>query len=167
MRDVRSSTIRRAASSMTATADLLSAPRIVPAALRTIPSSTTGSIAAVGRDGVEVRAEEERRPPITASGQAAEHVPHRRADRRARVVLVPLEPDSVELREHQVGDGALLARRARDRGQLEEELEDVRFSHPLGACCLDGRRARETATRSSAAPDEFRGTAAPAVSAAT
>jgi len=33
---------------MTATADLLSAPRIVPAPFRTTPSSTTGSIAAVG-----------------------------------------------------------------------------------------------------------------------
>src|SRR5687768_13482437 len=39
-----SSTIRRAASIIATTADLLSAPRIVPPALRTIPSSpTTGS----------------------------------------------------------------------------------------------------------------------------
>src|SRR5438034_3471452 len=39
---------RRVASSITATADLLSAPRMVPAAFRTTPSSTTGSIGPVG-----------------------------------------------------------------------------------------------------------------------
>src|SRR5439155_1998780 len=43
-----SASTRRVASSITATADLLSAPRIVPAALRTTPSSTTGSIGPVG-----------------------------------------------------------------------------------------------------------------------
>ena len=39
---------RRVASSITATADLLSAPRIVPAAFRITPSSRTGSIPASG-----------------------------------------------------------------------------------------------------------------------
>jgi hypothetical protein len=43
-----SASTRRVASSITATADLLSAPRIVPPALRTSPSSTTGSIGPVG-----------------------------------------------------------------------------------------------------------------------
>ncbi len=46
--EIPSSTRRRAASSITATAALSSAPRIVPAALRTTPSSTTGSIGPVG-----------------------------------------------------------------------------------------------------------------------
>jgi hypothetical protein len=39
---------RRVASSIAATADLLSAPRIVPPALRTTPSSITGSIGPSG-----------------------------------------------------------------------------------------------------------------------
>src|SRR5207253_7258600 len=44
-----SASTRRAPSSIAATADLLSAPRIVPAAFRITPSSSiTGSIAAVG-----------------------------------------------------------------------------------------------------------------------
>src|SRR5215203_4694853 len=43
-----SARIRRAASSIVATAALLSAPRIVPPAFRPTPSSTTGSSAAVG-----------------------------------------------------------------------------------------------------------------------
>src|SRR5437868_1665457 len=43
-----SATTRRVASSIAATADLLSAPRIVPPAFRTTPSSTTGSMAPSG-----------------------------------------------------------------------------------------------------------------------
>ena len=103
-----------------------------------------------GRNRVEMGAEEDRRPLAAAPGQAAEDVPHRRADRRAGLVLVPLEPDVAELREHAVGDGPLLARRARDRAELEEEAEDV------------AQRAASTATaeralaRSSAAPTKPR-----------
>ena len=43
-----STSTRRTPSIMAAMAALLSAPRIVPAALRTIPSSITGSIGPVG-----------------------------------------------------------------------------------------------------------------------
>ena len=34
------------------------------------------------------------------------------------------EPESVELGRHAVGDGTLVARRARDGAQLEEEVDD-------------------------------------------
>ena len=77
------------------------------------------------RDGVEVRAEEER----LALGRRLERdedVPHRRADGRPGVVLVGGEPEVADVAEHEVGDGALLARRAGDGGELEEEVEGLR-----------------------------------------
>ena len=43
----------------------------------------------------------------------------------AGVVLVGLEPERAQVVEHAVGDGPLLARRARQRRQLDEEREDV------------------------------------------
>ena len=52
---------------------------------------------ALRRHGVEVRAEEDRRPALDAARQAAEQVPDRRADRRAGVVLVDLEPERAQL----------------------------------------------------------------------
>ena len=74
-----------------------------------------------GRHGVEVRAEEDRRPALDAARQPAQQVPDRRARRRAGVVLVDLEPERTQLSDHAVGDRALLSRRALDRSQLEEE----------------------------------------------
>ena len=43
----------------------------------------------------------------------------------AGVVLVGVEPEVAQVAQHDVGDGALLARRARQRRELEEELERV------------------------------------------
>ena len=73
-------------------------------------------------DGVEVRAEEER----LAFGRWLERdhdVPHRRADRRARVVLVGREAEVADIAEHEIGDCPLRARWARHGCELEEEIE--------------------------------------------
>ena len=74
---------------------------------------------AVEGNGVEVGAEEDRHA-LDVPGQAAKDIPGRRADRRAAPVLVPLEPDRVELAGDPVGDRTLLAGRARDRAQARE-----------------------------------------------
>jgi hypothetical protein len=44
----------------------------------------------------------------------------------ARLVLVVAEPAVAEVAGDQVGDGPLLARRARQLGELAEEVEDLR-----------------------------------------
>ena len=75
-----------------------------------------------GRHRIEVRAEEERRP-LGGRLEADVDVSHRRADLRPAAVLVRLEPEVAQVAEHDVGDGTLLARRAGDRGELEEEVE--------------------------------------------
>ena len=56
----RAHEIARRAASITATAALLSAPRIVSSAFTTMPFRTSGSTGAVGRDGVEVGVQEDR-----------------------------------------------------------------------------------------------------------
>ena len=122
-----SSTTRRAASSIRASADLLSAPRIVPPALRTSPSSTTGSSVPVERNGVEVRAEEERDALLAASARNRQRMfPAVEPIVGPAAVLVPLEADRVELARDPVGHGPLLPGRARDRAELEEEVDDAR-----------------------------------------
>jgi hypothetical protein len=65
-------------------------------------------------------------PPFgEVAGSRASRLPAS-ADPRTGVVLVDLEREGLEIRADPVGDRALLARWARDRGQLGEELEDVR-----------------------------------------
>ena len=74
------------------------------------------------RHGVEVCAEEEGR----SGGRRREpgvDVPHRRADLGAGSVLVGLESEVAQIAEDRVRDGTLLAGRARDGGELEEQLE--------------------------------------------
>ena len=74
-------------------------------------------------------AEEDRRPLLGAPGQPAEDVAHRRADRRAGVVLVPGEPEPVELarapdrRPHAPRPAGSGSRRA--RGSRPEERRSV------------------------------------------
>jgi hypothetical protein len=72
-----------------------------------------------------MRAEEDRHAPAVRRLEAAEEVPHRRADLRPRVVLVYLKPELAQVERDAVGDLALLARRARERGEIGEELDDV------------------------------------------
>ena len=76
------------------------------------------------RHRVEVGAEEERLA-VPRRLERDVDVPHRRADGRAGVVLVRVEPEIAEIAEDAVGDGALLAGRARDGGELEEEVESL------------------------------------------
>ena len=73
------------------------------------------------RHRVEVSAEEDRRPAGDAARQAAEQVPDRRADRRPASSSSTSSPSARSSSIDAVGDRALLARRARDRGELEEE----------------------------------------------
>src|SRR5262249_56046377 len=79
----------------------------------------------LGRHGVEVRAEEDR---LALGGRLERgvEVAHRRADAASGVVLVRLEPAVAEVALHAVGNGALLSRRTRDRGELEEEIQHLR-----------------------------------------
>ena len=119
-----SSSTRRTASSMTTTAALLSEPRIVPAALRTMPSSpTTGSIDRLRRHGVRVRAEEDRRPAPVRGRNPAVDVPGVAVETSRRVVLVPREPELREVctsrgrRPRAPSPTGSAARRARGRGR--------------------------------------------------
>ena len=117
-----SASTRRTPSSIATTADLLSAPRIVPPAFRTTPSSTTGSS---GPDGGTVSRCAQKKSGVAGGRRLEPHVDvaHRRADLGAAAVLVRLEAEIAQIAQDDVGDGALLARRARDRGELEKQLE--------------------------------------------
>ena len=93
-----SASTRRVPSSIAATADLLSAPRIVPPAFRTTPSSIDRLHRALGRNRVEMRAEEDRRAAaVPVRLDAAVEVPHVRADLRAGVVLVDGQAEVAEV----------------------------------------------------------------------
>ncbi len=118
---------------MTTTAALLSEPRIVPDALRTIPSSPiTGSIVGLRRHRVRVRAEEDRRPvPAVRRRDAAVDVPGVTVELRGRVVFVPLQPEIVEVGDHAIGDRALSTRGARQRAELEEEIDERGYQQLL------------------------------------
>ena len=71
-------------------------------------------------------AEEERRAGVAVRGSIRQRMlPIVEPILPADVVLVGLEPERAQVVEHAVGDGPLLPRRARQRGQLEEEREDV------------------------------------------
>ena len=132
-----SSRTRRAASSITTTAALLSEPRIVPPALRTTPSSpTTGSIAASGGT-VSVCAQRKIGvPPSRSSAGCGSRCSRRRRRARRRVVLVPVEPELGQVCADAVGDRALLPRRARDRAELEKEIDERRGQRLLHARIL-------------------------------
>ena len=77
----------------------------------------------VRRDGVEMRAEEERHA-VRGRLDPRVQVSRVRPDLRAGVVLVHVEGEIAEVGGHAVGDLALLARRAPQRGQLGEERDD-------------------------------------------
>ena len=120
---LRSETIRRAASTIATTADLLSAPRIVPAAFRTIPSVDDGLERPLRRHGVEVRAEKDRRPAVEPSRQPAQQVARVGVDTGAGVVLLDLEAEGAQLGGDAIGDRALIPRWTGDRAELCEEIE--------------------------------------------
>src|SRR5712691_12525335 len=68
------------------------------------------------RDGVEMRAEEDWSSSAVAWLETAVEVPHRRADLRAGLVLVDLEPEVAQIADDDVRHGTLLAGWTRQRG---------------------------------------------------
>jgi hypothetical protein len=78
-----------------------------------------------GRHRVEMRAEKQRLSGHDGR-ERDEDVPHRRTDRFPGLVLLGLDSQVAQIAEHAVGDGPLLARRARNGGELEEEIEGLR-----------------------------------------
>src|SRR5205823_7023374 len=82
-------------------------------------------------------------------------VRHGRADARAAVVLVGLQPERAEVAEHDVGHRPFLARRAWQGGQLEEQGQRL----ALDFHAADPKDGRAQAT-SSPARDRARSSAA-------
>ena len=80
------------------------------------------------RNGVQVRAQEERRPAVGRLDPRVE-VPCVRADLRADRVLAHVEPEVAHVRADAIGDRALVAGRARHRGELGEQRDDVVVRH--------------------------------------
>src|SRR5207253_10240054 len=91
--------------------------------------------------------------------EPAEEVPRRRADLRPGVVLVDVEAELAQVERDAVGDLALLARRARQRGEVGEELDDVRNEQILerGGNCGFGPLAGTLERRSDELAEERRG----------
>ena len=77
------------------------------------------------RHGVQVGAEQERLP-VRGRLDARVEVAHRRADLRPAAVLVDVEAAVAQVADDQIRDRPLLAGRARHRGELREQVEDVR-----------------------------------------
>jgi hypothetical protein len=82
----------------------------------------------LGRNGVGVRAEEDRQAACRRR-QTAGEVPRRSVELRRGLVFVPLQADLRQVRADAVGNRPLLSRRARNRAQLEEEVEELRRGH--------------------------------------
>ena len=128
-----SSTMRRAASSITTTADLLSAPRIVPPALRTTPSSpTTGLELALERHGVEVGAEEDRHAALGAPRAAG-----RRCSRSWSRAAGPRRPPPRRARSHRAHASRGRRRRApRRAGSGSRRARGrARSRRDVSCCC--------------------------------
>jgi len=79
----------------------------------------------LGRHGVEMCTEEERRPSSAGRLQTRIEVSRVGPDPRTGVVLVHVDAEPSQVRRNAIGDNALLTRRARQRGELREELENV------------------------------------------
>jgi hypothetical protein len=77
-----------------------------------------------------VGAEEERRS-VARRREAGVEVAGVRADARARVVLVDVEPEPAEVGGDAVGRGPLGAGRSRERGQLDENFASFSNFGPL------------------------------------
>ena len=94
------------------------------------------------RHRVEVRAEEDRRAGRRAL-EARVEIAGRRTDALAGVVLFDLERAVAQVPRDRIGDGAFLSGRARDGGELREEVEDVGHVRSLEcrSCSTGGRRS--------------------------
>ena len=73
-----------------------------------------------------MRAEEDRQAGVARRLEATEEIAGRRADALTCVVLAHVQPEAAQVLGYAVGDGALLARWARQRGELREEVDDAR-----------------------------------------
>ena len=76
------------------------------------------------RNGVEMGAEEERRP-LAGRLDSAEQVADRGVDPGAGVVLVDGQREAAQVLDHLVGNGAFLPRRARHARELDEQLRNL------------------------------------------
>ena len=116
--------MRRAASIMATTADLLSAPRIVPPAFRTMPSSpTTGSSGPCGGTVSRCAQKKIGVPPPFRPGRRQSRFPIVESIFEPASSSSTVEAERPQLGDHAIGDRTLLSGRARDRGKLEEEVE--------------------------------------------
>jgi len=79
-----------------------------------------------GRHGVEMGTEEDRRAAAVRRFEPAVEIADVRADGAACLILVDRQAEVAEITDDCVGDGALVARRAGQRGQLGEEIDDLR-----------------------------------------
>jgi hypothetical protein len=78
------------------------------------------------RHRIRVCAEEDRCPSSIRRREAAVDVPGIAVETHGCVVLVPLQPELREVGGDSVGHRALLPRRARERTELEEEVDERR-----------------------------------------
>ena len=79
------------------------------------------------RHRVRMRTEEDRRSSLAVRGrQVAVDVPGVAVERPGRGVLVPLETELGEVGADPIGDRALAPRRARERAELQEEVDERR-----------------------------------------
>ncbi len=111
---------------MTATAALLSAPRIVPRTFLMTPSVEHRLDWPGRHHGIEVRAKEDRLSAGTHRRQPGVQVPGVRPDPGACIVRDHLEAEVAQLPLDTVGHLPLFAGWARNRGELDEEGDDVR-----------------------------------------
>ena len=111
---------RRASSRMTATADLLSAPRMPSLAFSQRPSTSTGSTAAAS--GTVSRWAHRSRLPEPRPGIRASRLPASEPAAGPLSSSSTSSPRAAQLLGEPVGDGALAPRRALDAAQRRERL---------------------------------------------
>ena len=80
------------------------------------------------RNRVEVSAQEEGCPPVRRLDARVE-VPRIGADPRSGVVLADVEAEIAHVRGDAIGHGALVTGRARQRGELGEQRDEVVVRH--------------------------------------
>ena len=109
---------------MTATAALLSAPRIASLAFSYPPSTSTGSISATG--GTVSRWAQSMMLFGPGAGDPREQIARVGTSRRCGVVLGDLKPNRTELAGDVIDARALVARRALDPAQRNERVVQTR-----------------------------------------
>ena len=80
---------------------------------------------ALRRNRVEVRAEKDRHAAVAVRLDPAVEIPHRGTDGGSCIVLVDDQAELPQVPGDRIGNETLLAGRARQRGQLGEEVDDL------------------------------------------